>query len=197
MRLVIWASRACAEFGALAVGVGADLGQFPVGLLAGPGGVGAGLVRAGLGRGGALGRGAGGGLVPGGLVAGGVPVGVGGADLLGGLGAGLVDHLAGAGFGLLDAGLSVGLDPGQLGGVLLDRGGQPLSGFLAAGLLDGQVPAGFLGCLVGQGAELAFGGSALLGLGPAGFGDRGAFLGGGPGRFHLCLGRGGVADRVG
>ena len=76
-------------------------------------------------------------------------------------------------------------------------GGELVVGLLAAGLLDGQVPAGLFGGLVGQGAELALGGGPLLGLGPAGLSDRGAFFGGGPGRLHLCLGRGRVPDRVG
>src|SRR5487761_1538991 len=143
-----------AQLVAVPLGGGPLAGGILAGLLELPSGVGAGPV--GLGPGGGLGR-----LGPGGFPLGLagvgadlVPVGLGGGSIL----AGLLDRGVPLGAGGRDLGGGVGADLGDLGGVLADGGGQVIPGL-------GLIQAGrhVLGGAVGGRAQLLGSAGALLG----------------------------------
>ena len=194
-----------AEFVAFAGGFGAELGEDPFAVGAGPVSFGAGGVLGGLGADSflvclaCLFGGVGGGL------AGLVPFGLGGADPPVGVGAGLADRRVpvclrrlSVGAGLFHGGVTFSLGGGdaRLGVLagLVDSGVPVGLGLGGPGLGGGQQFAHLFGGGVGVGAErLGLGGPLFGGRGP-GFRGGGPLFGGGPDSFDLGLGGGWVGD---
>ena len=189
-------SQVGAQLVVVAGGVSAEGGQHLVRVGADPAGLGLGCLLGGLGTGGFLLGQPGGLLGLHGCVAGLVPVGLGDADQLVGLGAGLPDRGVSLVFGSGDPGGGVSEGRFNSSG-LVDYGrGACCLGLVGAGLGGGQLRGHLLGGGVGLSAPLVGLGGALLGGGRAGFGGGGALLGGRADGFHLGFGGGRVGHRL-